>query len=114
MYNPITQHVQVLCDVVWLHHMFYQKAKNTEELNMDPITVCNWTRNSQGVHRGWERVSEVPVVENAEITEDHENSLIENKLEDQPINNQEAQIDNPNVTEALSQHLVGSVDLQFG
>ena len=46
MYDPKTQHVQVSHDVVWLHCMFYQKAKTTQELNMDLIAVGNWTRNT--------------------------------------------------------------------
>ena len=83
--------------------MFCQKAKNTQELNMDPITVGNWTRNMQGVLRFievGEGVSEGPVAENAEIAEDHENSLTENELEDQPIENQEVHVENLNVMEA--------------
>ena len=90
-------------DVVWLHHMFYQKAKNAHELNTDPITVGNWTRNMQGVLRFievGEGVSKGPVTENAELAQDNENSLIENKLEDQPIENQEAHVENLNVMEA--------------
>ena len=40
------------------------------------------------------------MAENTEIAEEHKNSLIENELEEQPIDNQEAQTDNPNVMEA--------------
>ena len=51
MNDPKTQHVWVSCNVVWLHHMSYQKAKNAPELDTDPITEDNWTRNTQGVLR---------------------------------------------------------------
>ena len=103
MYYPKTQHVWVSHDVVWLHWMSYQKTANAQEMNMDPITVGNWTRNSQGVLRFievGEGVSKDP--EKAEIAEDHDNSFIENELEEQPTDNQETQTDNPNVTEARS------------
>ena len=80
MYDPKTQLVWVSHDVVWLHHMFYQKAQNAQELSKDPITVGNWTRNAQGVLRFievGEGVSKGPVTENAEVAEDDGNPLIE-------------------------------------
>ena len=83
-------------------HVFH-KAKNAQELNTDPISVGNWTRNMQGVLRFievGEGVFEGPVMENAELMEDNNNPLIENEFEDQPIEEQEAHVENLNVTEA--------------
>ena len=102
MYNPKTQWVWVSHNVVWLHHRFYQKAKNAQELNTDPITIGHLTRNTQGVLRFievGEGVSEGPVMENAELMEDNNNPLIENEFEHQPIEEQETHVENLNVTE---------------
>ena len=91
------------CNVVWQHHMLYQKVKNAQELNMNPITVDYWTRNTQGVLRFievGEGVSKGPVMENAEAAEDDRNSLIENEAENQLIENLEEHVEHSNETEA--------------
>ena len=38
-------------DVVWLHHMSYQKTNSVGELNMDHICVGNWSHMTEGVSR---------------------------------------------------------------
>ena len=65
------------CHAMWWGYItcFIKKLKHSQELNTDPTTVGNWTRNLQGVLRFikvGEGVSEDPVAENAEIAEDHE------------------------------------------
>ena len=49
MYDPKTHRVCISQDVLWLHHMFYQKTHTVEELKTDSISVGNWSRNPQGV-----------------------------------------------------------------
>ena len=51
MYDPKMYKVHITCDVVWLHHMFYQKTNLVGELNMDHTSVGNWLCKTQGVLR---------------------------------------------------------------
>ena len=49
MYDLKMHRVYITCDVVWLHHMFYQKTYSVGELNTDHISVGNWSHKTQGV-----------------------------------------------------------------
>ena len=49
MYDPKMHRVHVTHDVVWLHHMFYQKTNTVGKLNTDSISVGKWSKNPHGV-----------------------------------------------------------------
>ena len=41
--------VCITSDIVWLHHMFYQKTYSVGESNTDHTSVGNWSNKMQGV-----------------------------------------------------------------
>ena len=49
MYYLKMHRVHISCNIIWVHHRFYQKLNTAGEFNTDPITVGNWARNPQVV-----------------------------------------------------------------
>ena len=85
MYNPKMHRVHIMCDVVWLHHMFYQKTNSVGELNTDHISVGSWSHKTQGVLRFIEVGEGISDGENEELQEIHSCMTNSNELEDQPV-----------------------------
>ena len=87
MYDLKTPWVHIMCDVVWLHCMFYQKTNSGGESNMGHVHIGNWSHAMKGV------VRYIEVGEGISEEEDHVLQEIcsptndPNELEDQPVGN---------------------------
>ena len=87
MYDPKKHSGCIMCDVVWLHHMFYQKTNLVGELNTDHICVRNWSHMTKAVMRFIDMGEGVSDVEDEEPQEIHSSTNDSNELEDQPVGN---------------------------
>ena len=87
MYDPKMHRVCIMHDVVWLHHMFYQKSNSVGELNTDHICVGNWLCMTKGVSRFIEAGEGISNEEDKEPQEIHSPTNDSDKFEDQPVGN---------------------------
>ena len=72
-------------DVVWLHHMFYQKTNSVGELNTDHISIGNWLCMPKGVSRFIEVGEGISDGEDEQLQEIHSPMNDSNELEEQPV-----------------------------
>ena len=87
MYDLKMHRVCITCDVVWLHHMFYQKTNSVGELNTDHVHVGNWSHATKGLSRFIEVGEGISDEEDKIPQEIHSPTNDPNKLEEQPVGN---------------------------
>ena len=115
MYDPKTHRVCISQDVVWLLQMFYQKQKNIQEMETDPVTVGSWSSNPQGVLRFievGEGISNEIAQGSDTPTDQYDEGSIENEAEDQPVNDNTGRNTTAPTGVAVTKNSSGSVKHQ--